>query len=182
MKNLILFSLLVVCHSHGFAQHESHPDVHAMKGTHRLTLGLAHTHISNGRIHEKTEWLTSPSWALNYDYWISNMWAIGLQNDLIFETFLIENADGEEIEREFPLAVVPVAIFKPGKHFSFIGGIGTEFAVSGNLTLTRLGVEYGLLLPKNWEAGIALVWDNAWDHYNSWGIAFTFSKLFTRKH
>jgi len=182
MKNLILFSLLVVCHSHGYAQQESHLDVHSMDGAHRVTLGLAHTHISTGRIHEKTEWLTAPSWSLNYDYWISDQWAVGLQNDLIIETFLIENTEGEEVEREFPIAIVPVAIFKPGKHFSFIGGIGAEFAASGNLTLTRFGGEYGLLLDGQWEVGISLVWDNAWNHYNSWGLGFTVSKLFARKH
>jgi hypothetical protein len=181
MKKLVAYSWLMVCNLQGYSQHADHSDVHGMKGTHRLTLGLAHTHISNGRIHEKTEWIVSPSWAVNYDYWLSDKWAVGLQNELIMETFVIENAEEEEIEREYPVAIVPVALFKPGKHFSFIGGIGVEFAESGDLTITRLGAEYGLLIPGNWEAGLALVWDNAWDHYNSWGLTFTFSKLFGKK-
>ena len=36
-----------------------------------------------------------PSWSLNFDYWISNKWAIGVQNDLILESFIIEDHEGE---------------------------------------------------------------------------------------
>jgi hypothetical protein len=180
MKYLLYILLGMVCPFSGIAQEESYTEHPGMKGSHRLTIGMTHTHISTGRIHEKTEWIVAPSVSLNYDYWLSNKWAIGLQNDIIMETFVIENTEEEEIEREYPLAVVPVALFKPGKHFSFVGGIGVEFENTGNLLLTRLGVEYGVELPKNWEAGLALVWDNAWDHYNSWGISFAFSKIFSK--
>jgi hypothetical protein len=32
-------------------------------------------------------------------------------------------------------------------------------------------------MPKQYEVGIALVWDNKWNYYNSWGVAFTVGKL-----
>ncbi len=155
---------------------------HSMKGAHRLTLGLGHTHVSEGVKDGKKEWITLPSWSLNYDYWLSSKWAVGLQSDVILETFVIENGDGEEFERSKPISLVPVAIFKPGKHFSFLLGVGGEFAKEQNFTLTRLGIEYGWELPKNWELGAALVWDNKWNYYNSWGLAFTISKIWTKKH
>jgi hypothetical protein len=153
-----------------------------MKGSHRFTLGLGHTQISQGVIDGDTKWLALPSWSINYDYWISNRWAIGLQSDIITETFVIESGDGEEFERATPIAVVPSVIYKPGKHFSFILGVGGEFAAEHDFALTRLGIEYGWHLPKNWEVGAALVWDNKWNYYNSWGIAFTVSKILPRKH
>lgn len=154
---------------------------HGMKGSHRLTLGLGHTSISKGQVQGKTQWLATASWSLNYDYWLSNKWAIGLQNDIILESFVIEDHHEELIERSYPLSVIPVAIYKPGKHFSFIGGVGAEFSAGHNLTVTRLGMEYGFHLPKNWEVGAALVWDNKWNYYNSWGIAFTASKIWPSK-
>lgn len=117
------------------------------------------------------------SWTLNYDYWISNKWAIGLQNDIIVESFKVEENDNEIIERNYPVSIVPVFMFKPTKILSIIGGVGEEFSSGHSLTLTRLGLELGFHVPGNWEVGGALVWDAKWDHYNSWGIAFTFSKL-----
>lgn len=181
-KIICLFSAQIICLALFCQEPEHEKEEESLKGNHRLTLGLGHTHLSQGKnIEGKTVWLSEPSWSLNYDYWISNKWAIGLQTDLVIEKFIVENEDGEDLEREKPFAVVPVGIFKPFKHFSFIGGAGIEFERSENLGLTRLGVEYGAELPKRWEAGIAVMWDNKWGYYNSWVLEFTFSKIFQKK-
>lgn len=186
--NLVIvvhFTLLVILSAGtAKAQHETHAaaEHHGMKGASRLTLGLGHTHVSQGVIDGETKWIVLPSWSLNYDYWVSNKWAVGLQTDLITETFVIESNDGKEFERSKPVSLVPSVMFKPGKHFSFILGVGGEFAKEHDFTLTRLGVEYGWHLPKNWELGAALVWDNKWNYYNSWGLAFTISKIWPRRH
>jgi hypothetical protein len=166
-----------------YAQQDNHSisEHDGLKGSHRLSLGLGHTQVSKGKIDGDTKWLAIASWSFNYDYWIADKWAIGLQNDLLVESFVIKNNEGELIERSYPWAVVPVAMFKPGKHFTFIGGVGAEFSKGHNLALTRLGVEYGFHLPKNWEVGAAFVWDNKWNYYNSWGIAFTVSKIWPKK-
>lgn len=182
---LTLVSLMMVIATTTLAQQtpEHGSEVtHGMKGASRLTLGLGHTHVSEGKVDGKTQWLPLASWSFNYDYWISNKWAIGLQNDWIMETFIIEDHEKELIERSNPISVVPVAIFKPGKHWSFIGGIGIEFAKGNNLMMTRLGLEYGWHLPKNWEVGAALIWDGKWNYYNSYGLAFTVSKIWPKKH
>jgi hypothetical protein len=182
----ILFACCIA--SVALGQHTAEPHqqpghaTHSLKGAHRLTLGLGHTHISEGVIDGEVEWVTAGSWSFNYDYWLSDSWAIGLQNDLVLETFFVEDKDKEVIERSFPWSMVPVAIFKPGKRFSMLGGVGVEFAAEKSLMLTRLGVEYGFHLPKNWEVGAAVVWDNKWNYYNSWGIAITVSKLWPKKH
>jgi len=148
------------------------------KNLQRLTFGLGHTSISNGEINGKTTWLPLASWSLNYDYWLNNKWAVGLQSDLILETFLVKQKSGNSIERKNPVAVVPVTMYRLSNHWVGIVGAGVEFSKGHNLGLTRLGIEYGVHLPKNWEVGAALVWDNKWNYYNSWGIAFTCSKLF----
>jgi len=176
--------LLLWCNA-TYAQHEnaeSKEEHHSMKGSHQLTLGLGHTHVAEGEVDGKKQWLPLASWSLNYDYWLSDKWAIGLQNDWIMESFIIENNENELIERKNPISIVPVALFKPGKHWSFIGGVGVEFAEGNNIMLTRLGLEYGWHLPKNWEVGAALIWDNKWNYYNSWGLAFTVSKIWPKKH
>lgn len=161
--------------------HSNSESNHSMRGASRLTLGLGHTHVSEGKVDGKTKWLALPSWSLNFDYWLSDKWAVGLQNDLIMETFIIESHNQELIERKYPLAVVPLALYKPGKNLTLIGGIGAEFSKGHTLAMTRLGLEYGFHLPKNLEVGAAMVWDGKWNYYNSWGLAFTISKIWPKK-
>lgn len=168
------------------AQVTSTSTTHSLKGTNRATFGIGHTSISNGKINGKTTWLPLASWSLNYDYWLTNNWAIGLQNDWILETFLVEQKSGNTIERKNPIAVIPVGMYKWNKHWAAIGGVGIEFSKGHNLGLTRLGLEYGTHINAKYEVGVAAVWDNKWNYYNSWGIAFTVSRLFnsasTHKH
>ncbi len=164
------------------AQETKSEEAEARKGSHRFTTGLGHTHLAKGKDAEgQMVWLPVPSWSLDYDYWIGNRWAIGLQTDLVLEKFIVEEEDNKEMEREKPVTLVPVGIFKPYKHFSFIAGAGIELEKEENLGLTRLGMEYGAELLKGWEAGIALKWDNKWGHYNSWVLEFSFSKVFKKK-
>jgi hypothetical protein len=108
-----------------------------------------------------------PSWSLNYDYWLSDKWAIGVQTDLIIESFVIEHGDEELLEREYPVLVAGVAIFKPFRRFSFVGG---------------LGVEYGTYLGAKWEVGVAATWDMKWDYYDAWELNSTVSRLFGWGH
>lgn len=177
-KVLITGFILLSISQSGFAQ-EAH---HGVKGSSRLTFGLGHTQLSEGKREGKTQWLPLASWTLNYDYWISDKWAVGLQNDWILETFVIEDHHGESIERKNPIAMVPVAVYKFADRWTAIGGVGAEISKGHTLAMTRLGVEYGWHLPGNWEVGGALLWDNKWNYYNSWGIAFTFSRIWPKKH
>jgi hypothetical protein len=154
---------------------------HGMKGTQRLTIGLGHTQLSKGQIEGRTQWVPLASWSLNYDYWLSNKWAIGLQNDWILETFVVLHGNNEELERVNPLVMVPVAMYKFAPRWNAIGGVGVEYSHGHTLALTRIGLEYGWHLPNNMEAGLAFVWDNRWNYFNAWGLAFTFSKLWPKQ-
>ena len=188
LKSLLLTTavLLTVATSlsgqHVPAASEPAGGAHGMRGSHRLSFGLGHTHISEGKINDKTEWLTLASFSLNYDYWLSDRFGIGLQSDLVLEEFFIESAEGDEIERSYPLTFIPVGIYKIGKHFGLIGGIGLEVTKADNLGLTRLGFEYGFHVPKNWEISLEAVWDVKWDYYDSWLMGFTISKILPSGH
>src|SRR5262245_7760830 len=144
MYRLGINTLLLLLISLSLFSQEEKKEEEGMKGTNRLTIGLGHTHLANGINDDgKKVWMAVPSWSFNYDYWISNRWAIGLQTDLVIEKFIVEQEDGQDLEREKPFAVIPVGIFKPCKHFSFIAGGGIEFEKEENLALTRLAIEYG---------------------------------------
>lgn len=181
----LLATMVWLTSTYLYAQHDadstSHHGSHGMKGSHRLTLGLGHTHLSQGQIEGRTNWLPIASWTLNYDYWLSDKWAIGLQNDWILETFVVIHSGDKELERKNPWAMVPVAMYKFANRWTAIGGVGAEFSEGHTLTMTRLGIEYGWHLPKNWEVGVAAVWDGKWGYYNSWGLAFTFNKIWPKR-
>lgn len=178
---LFAFPVIAEAQHSGETSQQHNSDSHGMKGAGRLTLGLGHTHVSEGEMEGRTQWIVMPSWSLNYDYWLSDKWALGLQSDLILESFFIETPKEELIERKFPFSLVPVGIFKPGKHLSLFGGVGGEFSSAKNLVTTRLGFEYSFHIPGNWEVGATALWDGKWDYYNSWGLAFTFSKIWPHK-
>src|SRR5262245_23469371 len=126
-------TLLLLISLAAFSQEEKSEE-NQQKGAHRITIGLGHTQQAKGKNEEgKTGWLPLASWSLNYDYWIGNKWAIGLQTDLVLEKFIVEDEDGDELEREKPLALIPVGIYKPGKHFSFMAGAGIELEKEENL-------------------------------------------------
>ena len=66
---------------------------------HRISLGLGHTHIPSSELIEGRNKLAFASWTLDYDFHFNERWAIGLQTDLIMESFIIKRFNQEEIER-----------------------------------------------------------------------------------
>jgi hypothetical protein len=150
----------------------------ALKGTHRFSLVLGHSHLSTGiQENGKKGWKAIPSWGIDYDYWISNQWAIGLQTDMMVESFEVEDHDNTVIERSRPITIVAGGIFKPKEHVSFTAGMGGEFAKEGNYAVTRLGIESGWALKNNWEFGISLLYDIKWGAYDTIVLGFGISKL-----
>ena len=150
---------------------------HSIAGRHRITLGLGHTHVSQGDVPDGPNFRILASWALNYDYWLTDRWAVGLQNDMIVEEFVIEHGGEELLERDRPIAVIPAVLYKPLEWLTLIGGVGVEFAPEENLTLTRIGAEVGWHVAPDWEVGGGLVWDAKWDFYDSFGLEFAVSRF-----
>jgi hypothetical protein len=151
------------------------------KAMHQLTLVISHSIIAPG---ENSERITVPSWAVDYDYWISSHWAIGLHNDIILESYEVINSGSEEgstIERTNPISSVAAVVFKPKKHSLFILGMGAEFAKEENLALTRIGYEYGWEIGKNWDLGAGIVYDIKWHTYDTWIIGLGVSRFFGGK-
>lgn len=147
------------------------------KSHHSISALLSHTIIKDGIRDGKSEWITFPSFTFDYNFIFSPKWRIGLHNDLIFEDFIVETND-KELERSEPISSVLVGGFKPGKHFTFESGLGYEFSEKENLFLTRIGTEYSLELPKDWELVVNLVYDVKWDSYDSFSFGIGISKSF----
>lgn len=152
------------------------------EGKHRITLVLGHAHVPEGIGSDgQRKVLVLGSWGLDYDYWLSAHWAVGLHSDFIVENFELEEHFGREkavIKRSRPLASALVVTYKPGKHLTFLAGGGGEFAKEENFLLIRAGVEYGWELPNEWELGVSLMNDFKIDAYDSWLFGLGVSKFF----
>ena len=184
IKKLSIIVALILIMNTAYSQDEENGQTkeEGLKGTHRLTLVIGHSHVFGGiRENGKKGLKVFPFWGFDYDYWISNRFAIGVQTDMVVETFEVENHENTVIERTRPVTTVAAAIFKAGKSIGFIAGMGGEFAQEGNFAVTRLGMEAGWEMKNNWEFGISLVYDIKWNGYDSWGIGFGITKLL-RKH
>jgi hypothetical protein len=153
-----------------------------IKGTHRISVLIGHSHLSHGIMENKKRgWTVIPSWGCDYDYWINNHWALGLQSDLMIESFKVEDHESEVIERTMPFASVASVIFKPKEHLGFIFAMGGEFAKEETFFMTRLGIESGWEMRSNWEFVTSLAYDIKWNGYDTWAVSVGVSKLL-KKH
>ena len=163
------------------AQHAAEQGTHHR---HELSVLIAHTHVSQGvDIDGDRTWLALPCWGINYNFWFSSHWAIGLHTDLINEVFKVEenlHGGSEEpvLERSHPVAPAIMATYRPGAHWSFILGVGQEFAKEQDLFLLRAGTEYTIHLAGPWETSGSLAYDARFDAYDSWTLGLGVTRLF----
>lgn len=181
MNQKLLFSLVLLLFA-TFAhaqetQHEENEEQSEKK--HSIAVLISHTQIAEGIKGEGKKWISVPSWGIDYNYEINERWAVGLHNDIIVESFIVEHSDGTELERSSPFATAVVGMFKPIKNFSLLLGAGGEFSKEENLFLIKAGVEYShLILQDNWEIIASLSNDIKIDAYNSWNIGFGIARRF----
>ena len=170
--------ILCCCYFSSFAQERK--EVEEKFSPHSsIGIVLGHAQVFNGRDAEGNKIVLSlPSWGIDYNYYFSPKWAIGLHTDIITETFVVSGQDGEELERSTPVAPAIMGIFKPCKHWSFLLGAGEEFAKEGNYFLNRLGLEYGAEISNGWEVSGSLGYDIKWNAYDTWILGIGISKSF----
>jgi hypothetical protein len=172
---------VIVCFLYSFLNaQENKSAIEHFLPHHGVSLLLSHTHVNQGYEDGTKKWLVLPSWALDYNYFFSPKWSAGLHNDMIIETFKVEDhsTDQTVVERTRPIASVAVVSFKPSKHFSYELGAGGEFAKEGNYLLTRFGLEYTLEISHTWEFVGNVIYDIKWNGYNSFAIGLGIGKSF----
>ena len=175
-KLKILFFLCFGVLSYAQEHNESHETSHK----HSIGVLLSHSTIFEGVDGGEKSTISVPSWAINYNYILNEKWAIGLHNDIIIESFLIEKtSNGEVIERETPIASIVVGVYKITNNFGIELGAGMEFEREENFGVARLGAEYGIEIPKHkLEVLFGLDYDFIFGAYNTLNIGFGLAKLF----
>ena len=180
LKYFSLFLCLMILTKTGNAQEEKSRREQERLKRHRITVMIANSHIpSMDAVEGQNKFSIVPTWGVDYDFWFSPKWAIGLHNDLILQQYKIkEEKDNTVIERSFPIGTCLVGIFKPFEHLSLVAGIGKEFEKSESFGMWKVGVEYGFELPESWELSLNLQYDNKINAYDSWLFGLGVSKSF----
>jgi len=177
---ILIFSFTLLFVPDCLAQQTREPFV----AHHQLSVVLSHAHVFEGRDQEgNRQVLSLPSWAIDYTYHFNGKWAAGVHTDFIIEKYAVQKnlAGGKEketIQRSYPIAPAIVGIYKLDEHWSFLLGMGGEFAKEEDFLLTRAGVEYGYELPKGWEIFGSLGYDFKWNAYDTWTIGIGIGRSF----
>lgn len=174
--NVLLISGLI---THGQENQEENSEQE--RGKHSLAFFVSHTFVSQGKIDGEREWLAAPSLALNYNYRLSEKWSIGLHNDIIIESFLIENSMSSEetLEREYPISNLIMGTYKITEAWGLAIGGGVEWEKNENFAVLRLGTEYGLeLKDERLEIVFSLNYDALIEAYDSVNFGIGINKYF----
>ncbi len=179
INKLIIFLLLPISFE-APAQDGVHSDSNA-NSFHSLTLMAASAFIPNTFSDNTNDVLIVPVYGLNYDYQINSKWGLGIHIDILLQQFKVETHNNhEELIRENPVSIVAVMFFKPHHRWKILWGYGLEAEKNENFQLIRIGVEYGIELPKNWELGFTFENDFKVNGYYTLLLGIGFTKKFVK--
>jgi len=175
---LIIPGLALLAQSHEGANHQEHGS-----SGHKITLVVANSLIDNSFTGQTNDVLIVPTFGINYDYFVTSKWGLGLHTDILLQQYKIEKHDGEdEIIRENPVGMAAMVLFKPHHRWVLMAGYGVELEKNENFQVIRAGLEYGIPLPKHWELGFTLEFDYKINTYSSFIFGVGFSKMLGRKN
>ncbi len=163
---------------HNNEAHE-HPEEHHEFKHHKISLVIGHTHIPAGNPDVgRVGNVIAPSWGIDYEYWFNHKWAAGLHTDLEMISYVIDNDDRSELERERPVILSLVALFKPIHSLVVYVGPGLELEKNENFMVYRFGVEYEFEMGKHWELSPGVFYDSKEGIYDSWSVGLAVGKRF----
>jgi hypothetical protein len=169
---IILFLFIFILPLASFGQVQEHAPSEHHKN-HIIALIIGHTHIPRGVPSASDSGpLIVPSWGINYDFLVSKKWSIGLHTDMEIANYVIEEKNGNQLERTRPFILSIVTAYRPWKGLIVGLGFGNEFEKHHNFLVYRFGLEYAFEINESWEIGPALTYDIKESTYDAWTLGF----------
>ena len=175
---LILAASLMMAFTQEAILAQGHPSIQHKNSFmhHRVALMITHTHVPGARTETQGSAVIVPSCGLNYEYWLNHQWAVGIHSDMEIATYIIENHESTEIERERPIIISTGGIFKPVHQIVMIAGVGREIETHENLWVVRFGINYEFELRDGWDLSPSLTYDIKESLYDSGPLDFLSGK------
>ncbi|WP_426431078.1 hypothetical protein ACPX19_01665 [Winogradskyella sp. HB-48] len=176
MTRTLVALLLILCFlSFSYAQEHNISEFENKEPRHRAAFILGHSFISL----DNKEILAIPTFGLDYEYWISDKWGIGIFSDLeLISKEVSPTVNDVNIEREYPLVVTLDVLWSPIKHWEFVIGPGFISEKGETEPLVRIGAERDLELGHHWDVPITLFYDKKFDGNYAISIGIGIAKRF----
>lgn len=145
---------------------------------HRIALFTGYTWVPQGDHHGNVSGVVVvPTLGLDYQYWVSHRFALGVINDFELSTYVIEQSDGSQLTREYAYVGAAVAIWEAVESLAIFAGPGVELEKNENFFVVKVGGEYEFRLPGRWDLSISAAF-NYKDEYNSISAGLVVGKRF----
>jgi hypothetical protein len=122
--------------------------------------------------------LAIPTIGLDFQYWFSPKFGLGLKNEFEIVTYVLKDENSSELEREYPLISVLVGMYKLHNGPAFYIGGGIEYEKSKNFFIVKAGVEYELEIGNHWDVTPEVYYFNKDFDFGGVGLTITFGKRF----
>jgi len=122
--------------------------------------------------------LAIPTLGLDFQYWFNPKFGLALKNEFEIVTYVLQDENSPELEREYPLISVLVGLYKLRKGPSIYLGGGIEYEKSKNFFILKAGVEYELEIGNHWDVTPEVYYFNKDFDFGGVGLSITFGKRF----
>ncbi len=144
---------------------------------HRLAAFVGAAHVPSGETKEEGNAVWVPTLGLDYEYWFSHKFAVGLYNDVELGEYIINTEEREDLNRHYAFITAAVGVWEPVRRLAFYAGPGIEIEDHENFFVIKVGTEYGFPLPNWWDLAVSLTYD--WkDVYGAWSLGVSAGKRF----
>ena len=182
MKKLTLIFLSILMLSY-IAMPSQAQQVHSSKIEevvlrHEIDGSIGNTHVPEGGKRNTSATLILPNVGINYKYWFDNHFAIGLYNNIVVQTFVINSDSHQDLEREYPVIISAVGVFRVWKGLTLFTGPGVELDKNGSLFVLRFGLDYAFSLRNDWSITPRFMFDNIGGDIEAYTFAISVGRRF----
>lgn len=128
---------------------------------HSLKLLIAHTYIPEGRpVGQGSNLLVAPTWGLDYDFYFTPKWSLGLHYDVEIMNYALEvEHDDTTLLRKNPMVFALVTQYEVWKKLSLGFGGGYELEKNESFWLARVSAEYAIEINEQFELAPNITYD-----------------------
>ena len=161
LKKLFLFTIICILSYSVIAQDKA-TDIESETqplNHHRVSLIIGHGHVFGAETTSGGNIVTIPTWGIDYSYWINHNYGVGLKSDIEIINYVVEDSEGEFIDRSNPVIVSIIFLYHTRKGWNFLTGPGIEFEEHENLFIYRVGAGYEVHIPNDWDFAPEIIFD-----------------------
>ena len=139
-----------------------------------VSVGSAFTPIAGNIGNTEARGIFSPTVGLDYFFHFHPKWEVGIITNLELDHYVIVD---NQLERENALILSLLGKYNFTNYWSVFAGGGIELEQHDNLAVLRAGLQYAILLKKDWVITPRFFLDFK-EKFNTWSFTISFGKRF----